>query len=133
MLTHTITSTITTHQCCGSGQHIFSISGSDHIMKKRIPLLSSIAEPTHFRAPSPFWRLLERRIYIPSKFLIKHRNIQTGNNEQYELRFKDKKIKPFMFLTKKLKLEFYESEQNLFLIYPAFLAPRFFCLNRLTF
>ena len=38
-----------------------------------------------------------------------------------------------MFLTKKLKLEFYESEQNLFLIYPAFLAPRFFCLNRLTF
>ena len=105
MLTHTITSTITTHQCCGSGQHIFSISGSDHIMKKRIPLLSSIAEPTHFRAPSPFWRLLERRIYIPSKFLIKQRNIQTGNNEQYELRFKDKKIKPFMFLTKKLRYQ----------------------------
>ena len=79
MLTHTITSTITTHQCCGSGQHIFSISGSDHIMKKRIPLLSSIAEPTHFRAPSPFWRLLERRIYIPSKFMIKHRPLTMNN------------------------------------------------------
>ena len=38
-----------------------------------------------------------------------------------------------MFLTKKLKLEFYESEQNLFLIYPAFLAPRFFLFEQINF